>query len=245
MTTKDIHSVVVSDTIPFSTCLMDEEIRGTTVYSHGLKSGEVLYLPEPGNAVRIVYLSYGSFEALSDGIRTELSGSAVYIGKEAQKLTISAISDCKFIEIIRKLTADEVKSITAGVLPYALAYEKAAKYTEDCKSAKTVSRMLVPARIIPRFAMGSVETEGDDLIEKHTHPLLEQFFYGLPGNDCSVLVDDISVHFGENTLLHIPLGSDHGVVSHGKEKVKYLWMDFLFNEESLKYMDVAHQIIDE
>ena len=61
MTTQDIHSIVVSDIIPLSTCLMDEEIRGTIVYSHGLKAGEVLHLPDPGNAVRIVYLSYGRF----------------------------------------------------------------------------------------------------------------------------------------------------------------------------------------
>ena len=81
-----------------------------------------------------------------------------------------------------------------------------------------------------------------DLIAKHTHPMLEQFFFGLDENNCIALIDDVRYPFTGNMLLHIPLGSDHGVLLEETHACHYLWMDFLLNEEALRYMDEAHRL---
>jgi hypothetical protein len=94
--------------------------------------------------------------------------------------------------------------------------------------------------MIPRFAMGSVETYGDDLIGQHTHPLLDQFFFSFPENDMDLLIDDFSLNMKGDTLLHIPLGSNHGVRVAGKQCAHYLWIDFLLYPEGLTYLDETH-----
>lgn len=104
--------------------------------------------------------------------------------------------------------------------------------------------MLVPARIVPRFAMGSVQTSGPDFIATHTHPMVDQYFFGLEENRCIALIDGKEVPFGGNTLLHIPLGADHGVKLEYHHVCHYLWIDFLLNEDGLEYMDQAHKIKD-
>ena len=50
--------------------------------------------------------------------------------------------------------------------------------------------MIVDADILPRFAMGSVETYGDDRVEKHAHPGIEQFFFNFEESNMIVMIDD-------------------------------------------------------
>jgi quercetin dioxygenase-like cupin family protein len=98
-------------------------------------------------------------------------------------------------------------------------------YGEAIKSAKTTSRTLLPKDVVPRMSIGTVETIGPDKVAPHAHPMLEQFFLGLEGNDIVVHADGAQTALGANTLLHIPLGSSHGAeVAEGK-KLHYVWMD--------------------
>ena len=55
--------------------------------------------------------------------------------------------------------------------------------------------------------------------------MLEQLFFGLPDNNCFVRADDDEIPFGENVLLHIPLGSNHSVRVEPGHKLHYLWLD--------------------
>ena len=229
-----------------STMIMDGEIPGTLVNYHSLPINGYLDLGPCQNGARIIFLCSGSVEFDCDGNADKLSGRGVYVPRADKALKARAMEASGFVELIRALDPNEYVPFCAQPeLPYCLEYSAAAKYTEECKSPKTISRMLVPQRLVPRFAMGSVETHGEDMVAKHTHPMLEQYFFGLAENNCLAMIDDLLLPFGGNELLHIPLGSDHGILLHEDHCAHYIWMDFLFDEEGLEYMDSAHRLIDE
>jgi len=98
---------------------------------------------------------------------------------------------------------------------------------------------------VPRLCIGSVETSGPDEVATHTHPMLDQLFFGLPGNDCMVMADNAESRFLENDLLHIPLGSMHGVSVEAGKHLHYIWIDLFHSEEEMGYMKDTHIIIDE
>ena len=105
--------------------------------------------------------------------------------------------------------------------------------------------MILPENIVPRLCIGSVETSGPDEVGAHTHPMLEQLFYGLKMNNCIVRADGIEAAFKENTLLHIPLGSRHGVVVEEGKILNYIWMDLFRSQEDMGYIRDNHIMKDE
>ena len=240
MTINDIHAKVISSE-GNDHSLMDQEISGTTVNCLFGKRNEVLSWEKCDNYARIIILLRGKGTIDIGGKLFHASEKDLFIQKPDQPFKIISNEDIVLIELLRYLTEEEFAEICiSDQLPYFADYNMAQTYTEECKSEKTISRMLVPARVIPRFAMGSVQTSGKDMVEKHSHPMLEQFFLGMADNNCTALIDEVEFPFGSNTLLHIPLGSNHGILSSEDQQVHYYWMDFLFGEEGLKYMDTAH-----
>lgn len=158
-------------------------------------------------------------------------------------LTITAkAAPVEYLEILFDLQAQEAAPLLAQA-PYFRRYSHCEPYVEAIKSPKTVSRTIIPAETLPRFCMGSVETEGPDTVGAHAHPMLEQFFFGLPGNACVVTAEGIDAAFGDGVLLHIPLGSRHGVRVEEGKRLHYVWMDFFRNEEDLTYIREQHQPI--
>jgi quercetin dioxygenase-like cupin family protein len=115
--------------------------------------------------------------------------------------------------------------------PWVRAFRECEAYAEAIKSAETVSRMILPENVVPRVAMGTVETTGPDRVAPHRHPMLEQLFLGLLGNRAAVQADDTEVAFDEATLLHIPLGSNHGASVEQGHRLYYVWMDFFTTRE--------------
>jgi quercetin dioxygenase-like cupin family protein len=158
-------------------------------------------------------------------------------------ITITATSaPVEYLEILIELQEHEVAPLRAQG-PYFGLYSQCAPYSEAIKSPKTISRTIVPADTIPRFCMGSVETGGPDTVGAHSHPMLEQLFFGLPGNACVVTADGTDADFGEGVLLHIPLGSWHGVRVEEGRRLHYVWMDFFRNAEDLTYIQEQHKPI--
>ena len=156
------------------------------------------------------------------------------------KIEITSHS-ASFLRISWKLLDGEKVDKTA--VPYALRYDDAVKYREDCKSEKTVSRMLLPEGIIPRLAIGSVQTTGPDRVERHEHPFCDQLFFSLPENDMTVEMDNVDFAMSGNTLLHIPLASSHGVAVHERGIAHYIWMDFVIDPRGIEYLHSAHEEI--
>jgi mannose-6-phosphate isomerase-like protein (cupin superfamily) len=147
----------------------------------------------------------------------------------------------EFLEIIWNLTESEYHSIKVNSLPYVLKYSEAKTYKEAIKSPKTVNRTLVHEDLIPRFCMGSVETDGPDAVGAHKHPMLEQHFFGLPGNYCYVKADDAEVTFHERALLHIPLGSEHSVRVDAGHKLHYIWIDYFRDAAGVEWIKKMHK----
>lgn len=109
-------------------------------------------------------------------------------------------------------------------------------YKEAIKSPKTTSRTVLPNQIVPRVAMGTVETTGPDEVGAHRHPMLDQLFLGLAENDVVVTADETHARFKQFTLLHIPLGSLHGVQVEPGAKLYYMWMDFFLTKEGEEWL---------
>lgn len=122
------------------------------------------------------------------------------------------------------------------------ALEECPVYSEDIKSSKSVNRMILPGGKVPRFCMGSVETEGPDTVAEHEHPMLDQLFFGLKGCRCTCTADGTSRKLTENMMLHIPLGSRHAVSVEDGHKLAYIWFDFFLSLEGQKYMDQQHRM---
>lgn len=195
-------------------------------FCHRLSAGQTVYLPA-GDGGRVLFVCEG--EACAG--KQLLKRHSIHAG-EAKAMQVCAQCDSLLLEI----------RTNADALAYALHYEDAPTYREDCKSEKTVSRMLLPARTVQGFAMGSVQTAGRDLIAPHSHPDVDQYFFGLSENNCVLLIEGKEYPFGGNELVHIPLGSTHGVLLEEEHICHYLWMDILLNEAALTYMDEAHKL---
>jgi hypothetical protein len=160
----------------------------------------------------------------------------VKAGQTAYYLRFIKQLDQKDQEDIRK------KTDLHGQL-YARKFSDCPAYHEDIKSAKTISRMLLPENYVPRFCMGSVETTGPDVVAAHEHPMLEQLFFGLKSCHAVCHADNDYTPLLENTLLHIPLGSRHSVSVDKGNTLSYIWFDFFLSLEGQSYMGQQHHII--
>ena len=85
--------------------------------------------------------------------------------------------------------------------------------------------------------MGTVQTKGPDSVGAHKHPMLEQLFLGLAGNNCTVYADDAKVDLPEHAVLHIPLGSSHSVSVEQDETLYYVWMDFFLDKKGEEWLE--------
>jgi quercetin dioxygenase-like cupin family protein len=120
--------------------------------------------------------------------------------------------------------------------PHVMKFSECPKYGEAIKSAKTVSRTLLPENYVMRVAMGTVETAGPDEVGAHKHPMLEQLFLGLAGNEITVIADGVRARLGPLSMLHIPSGSNHGAEVAAGKKMHYIWMDFFATKEGQEWL---------
>ena len=216
--------------------LLKGEIAGAETYVHRLAAGDTVSYEEGGSAAHIFILSRGEIDI--SGVALSERGIAAFGPSDALKLTASA--DSLVFEIAWELTDEEISGL--DMKPYSLAYNDARRYTEECKSEKTISRTLLKENILPRLAIGSVETYGDDRIANHEHPYVDQLFFSFTENDMQVVIGDERVPMGGDTLIHIPLGSSHGVELHGEQCAHYVWIDFIIDEENgLNFLATAHK----
>ncbi|MFY0606530.1 MAG: hypothetical protein JXR10_07440 [Cyclobacteriaceae bacterium] len=146
-----------------------------------------------------------------------------------------------FMKFIKTLTPQDVADLSdypeeSKYDLFFTKFEDCEPYTEKIKSPNTVSRTVLPADIVPRVALGTVEAMGPDAVGAHEHPMLDQLFLGLSKNDIVVHADEASTEFKEYSLLHIPLGSSHWVTVEEGKKMYYMWMDFFLTKEGQEWL---------
>lgn len=224
--------------------LLTGEIPGASVFHHRLPAGERLVSPALPGALRIFFLCEGSATFACGEQAVSYAEKATYVPALNAEIFISAQSDASVLEIQWAMNDKDLAEIaqTPPAFPITARYADAMQYRDPFKSEKTISRAMIPHRTLPRFAMGSVETYGDDLIGQHEHPLLDQFFFSFSENDMDLLLDDIVYPMGGDTLLHIPLGCNHGVSVKGNQVAHYIWIDFATDPEKANaYLDDVHK----
>jgi hypothetical protein len=161
-------------------------------------------------------------------------------------VSVPAGAILSFLSICKEISADDKADLARypenNVAPWVKRFSECEAYREAIKSPKTISRTLLPANYVPRVALGTVETTGPDRVGEHRHPMLEQLFLGLRGNDITVHADGVEMPLGEFQLMAIPHASMHGATVAEGRKLHYVWMDFFSDKEGQAWLETHKPI---
>jgi hypothetical protein len=218
-----------------------------TFYAELLGEVSNKYLPEK-KKLRILLFTSGSGNVMQDGLNFAIDELALFVPDIHREFLItSGNKSLSYLEIVLHLTSEDMQSLDGqkGLFPYYIRYSECRQYDENIKSAKTVNRTILSEDIVPRLCIGSVQTSGPDQVDPHVHPMLEQLFFGLSGNDVVVSADSAEARFLGKDLLHIPLGSRHGVKVEAGKELHYIWIDLFHSQEGMDYIRNTHILKDE
>ena len=232
------------NTQQYSQSILENEIENIQVeyLSFSDSSGRADYLEEGSRAIYLFIKGTGN--AMVEATNYKIVPETILLPNVAKNVTIKPAGNNTLhcIKITCELSEQdhlELKGFSAkntqGV--YFAKFSDCQGYTEPIKSPDTISRTILPNKIIPRVAMGTVQTKGPDEVGAHEHPMLEQLFFGLSGNNCTVYADDAQTAFPEYSVLHIPLGSRHSVSVEEGETLNYIWMDFFLDSKGEEWLD--------
>jgi hypothetical protein len=218
-------------------------IPGAEVFLQRLEAGQTASFSPRDDKATIFLSIEGEFGFSAGAEKRDVAGRCTFIPGFDQTAVFEAKSLTRFLTIEWEIPADsrdEWKN-SEHSFPYVQDYIGSVQYRDKNKSDKTISREMVRQRIVPGFCMGSVESYGYDKVAQHPHPMLDQFFFSFPENDIDVLIEDFKVPMKGDTLLHIPLGSNHGVEVLGDNHMHYIWIDFFLGQDGLDRLDNSHK----
>ena len=226
--------------------MLDGEIPGASVTVFSLLSGESRHFKGDCGYIRVLFLCRGDAVFSGRGVEVSYSERAVYTDMPGEDISVISKNGCSLLEIKWQLIQSDITELNTKKdrFPFTQAYKDALQYRDPFKSETTISRAIIIHDFIPRFAMGSVEAKGDDLVGQHSHPLLDQFFFSFTENDADLLIDCRIFNFKGDTLVHIPLGSNHGVIARGTQRMHYLWLDFTpasLKNDAVAYLNEVHK----
>ena len=228
--------------------ILPGEITGIKTFFAELRGGIAnKYLPEH-EQLRILVFTDGSGHIVQDGFNVAIEELSLFVPDLNWEFMITSDEkSLSYLEIMLQLTAEDISCLNEREdnFPFFVRYSECGQYDENIKSAKTVSRIILPEDIVPRLCIGSVQTTGPDEVGTHAHPMLEQLFFGLSGNDIMVMADSAKTRFLEKELLHIPLGSRHGTKVETGKVLHYIWIDLFHSMEDMDYITDSHILKDE
>ena len=239
-----METIDVSNVKSRSLVMCDGEIPGATSIHVTVAQGDAFLLKADEKHYNIFILIEGNcFVNFSDK-EMAFSERVTFVPAPEKDMTITAHTDVQLVQIVWDITSQdiELRAEYQTEFPVVEPYATSIQYVDPNKSEKTISRMMIPHKIIPRFAIGSVESYGYDLVRPHSHPMLDQFFFSFPENQMDVIINGEYIPMAGNEIMHIPLGADHGVEVRGNDHMHYMWIDFLpDNAEGLKRLDASHK----
>ena len=243
---QDVNLAVRDLTGTASVPVLPGEIDGLQTVCHVIAPGATLTIEPVQMQGRVYLFVEGSGSLDSGGERYEVTEMVFYAPRHDAALTmhsnLTGDTSLRCLELIVDQSPTDLQELqdAGDRYPLFLSYSDCKTYRERIKSEKTVSRTLLPEHTFPRLCIGSVETTGDDRVAAHEHPMLEQLFFGLRDNDCIVTADETSLAFGEGILLHIPLGSSHGVEVHEPRRLHYIWIDLFRDRRGMDWITQEH-----
>lgn len=233
------------------TTLLKNEVKDVLI-EHILVQNDTTFIePEDAKVIDVLLTLNGEGTLIVKGGRHTINSSSIARVQynTGYKIEVEKGKAFNFIRLRKLLDKKDIEVVRSRKNDFDTLYFKplteCPTYREDIKSEKTLNRMILPEGLVPRFAMGSVETEGPDEVGEHEHPMLDQIFFGLEGCRCSCFADGEEALLTENMMLHIPLASKHYVSVAKSDKLAYIWMDFFLTLEGEKYMGEQHQIEEE
>jgi hypothetical protein len=228
---------------PVTRAVLHGEIDGLRTVFHALPPGAVLQPSTSADEGRVFLFTSGCGRVEDSTAVFEIAEVAIYAPRHETPFTVTATaSTLLLLELVVDLSATDRAELEANAARYPLflSYSDCPTYRERIKSDKTVSRTLLAEHTFPRLCIGSVQTTGDDRVAEHQHPMLEQLFFGLDDNHCILRADAAEMEFGEGVLLHIPLGSTHGVEVHAPHRLHYIWIDLFSDREGMEWIVQEH-----
>lgn len=220
------------------------EINGARPVHHKIAAGDSVLFGAGAGYYHILILIDGSAVYTTDGREYTFDERTTFVSDPKCDLTVKALTDTRILEIQWDEEEGDAQDLAEykTVFPVIVPYQESIQYIDPNKSEKTISRMMIPHQIIPRFTIGSVESYGYDLVRPHAHPMLDQFFYSFPENDMEVIIDGEKYNMKGDAIVHIPLGSNHGVEVTGARHMHYMWVDFMPDKEAgLKRLNFSHR----
>ena len=230
---------------PEQKTILPGEIAGVDTSLLWIPAGGEADITSPAERQHICFLVGGAGRIQRPGAEHGLIAKDLFAGLPGEPVKFVADAATTLLLIAMDLHPCETANPKTEIYPVVRRYEQCEKYRDYFKTPKTVSRTLVHPFTLPRFSMGSVETTGPDRIEPHAHPMLDQHFFSFADNRCTLLVDGERHPFGGNRLLHVPLGSEHGIDAAPGDVVNYLWIDFFEKSEDMEYLVQVHKPVAE
>ena len=227
----------------FSKTILENEIKGVRV-EHIAISSEQPIVEHSQNGFKCIYLFIkGTGEIIAEKSSYAIVPESIFLPNAAEYISIESSRDSTvhYVKISCKLSTQDQENLNIlpaenTQSPYFTKFCDCQTYTEAIKSPNTVSRTILSNEYIPRVAMGTVHTTGPDKVAAHEHPMLEQLFLGLSGNNCIVYADNDKTEFSSFSMLHIPLGSRHSVSVEKDEIMYYVWMDFFLDKDGEQWL---------
>ncbi len=220
------------------------EIPHTETYHVTVPAGEKYVLPADEAHYNIFILVEGDMAMDTDGKHFDFAERVTFVPAPECEMVLTANTNVQLVRIVWDITEEDIglRADYGTEFPLVQLYVNGIQYVDPNKSPKTISRMMIPHKIIPRFAIGSVESYGYDFVKPHSHPMLDQFFFSFPENNMSLIINGEYIPMDGNVMVHIPLGADHGVEVTGTDHLHYMWIDFLpDNEAGLRRLDERHK----
>lgn len=219
----NLSKFTIGENLPYGVIeVLKGEVDGASLYFHKMKENEKYELKAVTDIISIFFLIKGDVTFFSCNKEYRYDEKAIFVNSPDNKVEIISQESSEVLEIKWPL----LNQLDKDKFPYSQSYINATQYRDACKSDKSISRMLIDWSMIPGFAMGSVETEGYDMVCKHSHPSKDQIFFSFEESNCSLLIDNDEYSYEANCFVHIPLASDHGIKVENSDKAHYLWMDF-------------------
>ena len=241
---QDLQMQIPSGTKTFVEELMVEEIADTKIEHVGYvgPTEQTIELTE-GNVNMFLFVS-GNGTIHADSMTRSLTPESIAIPMNEIRqvqFEVPEGEELHFLQFTKKMSPQDV--IDLKNFPEENKYDlfftrfvDSEPYTEKIKSPNTISRTVLPADIVPRVSLGTVEAKGPDKVGAHEHPMLDQLFLGLTDNDIMVHADDASTELKAYSILHIPIGSSHWVTVDEDKKMNYMWMDFFLTKEGQEWL---------
>ena len=247
-TSQEIPKVNLKIQIPkttkqYSESILENEIKGIYI-EYVVITDENARVDTAKEGCTAIYLFLkGKGKVIAADISYDIIPETIFLPNIVKSITIKTAKKdtLHYLKISNKLTEQDYIDLkefpsknTQQV--YCAKFKDCQSYSEPIKSPNTISRTILPNKIIPRIAMGTVQTKGPDKVGAHEHPMLEQLFLGLSKNNCIVYADDAKTVFSQYDILHIPLGSTHSVSVENKEVMYYIWMDFFLDKKGEEWL---------